>query len=258
MAVKIIPATEDLIAEIEVWLDAEEAAYQVAHEAWVKGQWQDEKPPRGFRCNWDSVKSGWRERGNSLDVLVVDGQAVGFLNGTDILEIHPEHRGRGYGVLLADLMLKRAFDEGFSMIEIQIAPTEAEGFWVGQGFVPDHEDINYRDGLYAHRVLERPFPLGDGPRVPVEIEFYEERAAYDGKPPLRVFAGAGERLPDGAIQLPERVHGSDYSLRSSTENHIRIVVDGQEIYFGRAKYGQAHGAARDPHGHHYIDRITPA
>lgn len=258
MTIKIVSATKELLAEVEVWLEAEEAEYQTANQAWEDGGWEGNQPRRGFRCNWDTVKKGWREYDEKVDVLILDGSAIGFLAGTDILEIHPAHRGRGYGVLLADFMIKRAFDEGYSVVEIEIAPRAAEAFWVRQGFIPDHRDVRHRNGLYAHLELPRSFSLGDGPRVPVEIAFYGENARYQGGPPFRAFNGEGERLPDGSIQLPERVHGTDNTLHSNIENHIRIVVDGDEVHFDRAKYGSKHGAARDPKGNHYIDRIAPS
>lgn len=255
MTIKIVPATEELIAEVEAWLDAEETEYQTAKATWEKNGRQGEKPRRGFRCNWDSVKKGWRERDRNVDVLLVDGKAIGFLNNTDILEIAPAYRGMGYGALLSDFMLKRAFDEGHSFVDIEIAPEEAVGFWIKQGFTI-HSDT--WSEILAHRKLVRALPLGDGKRVSVRIEYYREDAAYGGGSPFSVFQGEGELLPNGSIQLPERVHGTDYTLRSNIDNHVRIVVEGKERYFGRAKYGAAHGAARDPLGLHYIDRIILA
>jgi GNAT superfamily N-acetyltransferase len=255
MSHAIVPATEALAAEIEVWLDAEEAIYKMAEAKWASAPFDSAKPPRGFRCNWNTVKENWREGRVPLDVLLLDGKAVGFLSGTDILEIHPEHRGRGLGVLLSDFMLRRALEQGYSVLEIEIAPPAAERFWLRQGFVLHDDRIHYRNGLYAYQVLERLFALGDGPRVPVEITFHDEKAVDYGLPPFVVFEGEGERLSDRTIQLPERVHGYSPLLRDNVENHIRIVVDGEEIYFDRSKYGTAHGAARDQVGNHYIDRI---
>lgn len=190
-----------------------------------------------------------------LDVLIKDGVAIGFLFGTDIVEIHPEYRGRGIGVLLADHMLRRVSDEGYCVLEIEIAPETAKPFWLRQGFVLLDNEIHDRNGLHAFIIIPRAFTLGAGPRVPVQIMFYDERTAYDGGKPFNTFDGEGERLPDGSIQLPERVHGYSPLLRVNTDNHIRIVVDGNEIYSGRSRYGQAYGTKRDPAGNHYIDRV---
>ena len=253
----IVSASEALVAEIEVWLDAEEANFKVAEGIWMEAAFESPKPSRGFRCNWDTVKESWREGRTPLDVLVQDGVPVGFLFGTDIVEIHPDHRGRSLGVLLSDFMLRRVFEEGYSILEIEIAPRTAEPFWLRQGFSLLNDEIHFRNGLHAYKAIPRIFALGDGPRVEVLIAFHDEKTARYGGEPLTIFEGEGERLPGGDIQLPERVHGYSPMLRENTDNHIRIVASGEEIYFGRSKYGKAYGAGRDPGGNHYIDRILP-
>lgn len=253
MTCAILPASEELVAEIEVWLDAEEAKYEVAEAAWSEAGYIGEKPQRGFRCNWNTVKKGWRERETPLDVLVNDGEAVGFLFGTDILEIHPEHRGQGLGILLSDHMIQRATDEGYCVLEIQIAPTTAKPFWLRQGFLlKDERDFG---DLYAYMIIPRSFKLGSGPRASVRIMYYDESTFYSKGNPFFTFEGEGERTPDGFIQLPERVTGYSPLLENNIDNHISIAVNGEEIYSGRSKYGQEYGTRRDPHGHHYINRI---
>lgn len=257
MTYAIYPASEDTVAEIEVWLDAEEAGYRAAVEAWSESQFDGPKPPRGFRCNWDMVKASWREGRTPLDVLVKDGMAIGFLFGTDIVEIHPEYRGKGRGVLLSDHMLRRVSDEGYCVLKIEIAPHTAERFWLRQGFALLDDDIHGRNGLHAYMIIPRNFSLGAGPRVSVQIMFHDEKAAHYGGDAFNTFEGEGERMADGSIQLPERVHGYSPLLRENADNHIRIIIDGEEIYSGRSKYGQAHGTQRDPAGNHYIDRVVP-
>lgn len=256
MTYAIVPASEDLVAEIEVWLDAEEAVYKVAEAAWSQASFDSPKPTRGFRCNWDTVKKSWRAGSTPLDVLVKNGEAIGFLFGTDIVEIHPEHRGRSLGVLLSDHMLRRVSDEGYCILEIEIAPRTAEPFWLRQGFALLDDEIHFRNGLHAFKAIPRSFSLGTGPRASVQIMFHDEKTVHYSEP-FSTFEGEGERLPDGSIQLPERVNGYSPLLRENTDNHIRIVVDGDEIYSGRSKYGEARGTRRDPAGNHYIDRILP-
>jgi len=255
MKYAILPASETLVAEIEVWLDAEEANYKAAEAVSSKEAFDSPMPSRGFRCNWDTVKRGWREESTPLDVLIKDNLAIGFLYGTDIVEIHPDYRGRNLGVLLSDHMLRRAKDEGYCVLEIEIAPYTAKQFWLRQGFELLDDEIHFRNGLHAFKSIPRAFPLGTGPRIPVQIMFLDEEAAYEGGAPFTTFEGEGERLPDGSVQLPERVHGYSPLLRFNTDNHIRIIVAGDEIYSGRSKYGQAHGTKRDPAGTHYIDRV---
>lgn len=257
MKYAILPACEDLVAEVEVWLDAEEAHYKLGEAAVSEAPFDGPKPPRGFRCNWDTVKTRWRDGRTPLDVLVKNGTAVGFLSGTDILEIHPDYRGHGLGVLLSDHMLRRASDEDYCVLEIEIAPHTAKPFWLRQGFELLDNKIHFLNGLHAFKVITRAFSLGAGSRVPVQIMFYDEKEFYDGGEPFNTFEGEGERLADGSIQLPERVHGYSPLLQENTDNHIRIILDGRETYSGRSKCGQVHGTKRDPAGNHYIDRVLP-
>jgi GNAT superfamily N-acetyltransferase len=255
MRCAILPATKDLVDEIEVWLDDEDAIYKEAEAAWSEAPFDRPKPTRGFRCNWDLVKTRWREGSTPLDVLVKDGVAVGFLFGTDILEIHPDHRGRGLGILLSDYMLRRAYDQNYSVLAIEIAPYTAEPFWLRQGFALLDDKIHFRNGLHAFMTIPRTFPLGAGPRVAVQISFHDQTSIYCQGEPFSTFEGEGELLPDGSIQLPERVHGYSPLLRDNRDNHIRIIIAGNEIYSGRSRGGQAHGARQDPAGNHYIDRV---
>lgn len=49
-----------MLAEIEAWLDIEEANYQRASQEWEEADYEGKAPVRGFRCNWDSAVKGWR------------------------------------------------------------------------------------------------------------------------------------------------------------------------------------------------------
>lgn len=159
MAYQILPADEALLAEIEAWLDAEETNYQRASKDWEDADCEGDHPIRGFRCNWDSAKRGWREGRSKIHVLCVNGKAIGFLDGTDILEINPDHRGNGYGRILAGFMIQSAWEEGRSVIEIEIAPPSAEPFWQHMGFSVAGERQGYGGGNFAYKILPRTFRL---------------------------------------------------------------------------------------------------
>lgn len=256
----ILPATEATMAEVENWLDAEEAHYKAEHAAWIAAGYGGDPPVRGFRCNWDSVKRSWREGRSRVDVLVVNGEVVGFLDGTDILEIRPDLRGCGYGRTLAEFMIATAFDQGRSVVEIEIAPESAEPFWRRMGFtvVPDRRGSG--GGIYAYRILPKVFRLGVGERATYTVSFYDEDGRYETDRAFSYFAGVGERLADGALQLPERA----YCFRSTDEKHVdyfaKIEVDGETLFFDKVKRdaAKAHGVQRDPGYIYFIDRITPA
>ncbi|QUM74597.1 GNAT family N-acetyltransferase [Sphingopyxis granuli] len=259
MAHEIIPATDATIAEVEAWLDAEEAVHKAGKAAWEAGGEYDDIPPRGFRCNWDNTKRLWREHSGGIDILVVDGAAVGF-QGFSLFEIRPDFRRRGYGQILAEFMISRAYDEGWSIFEIGIAPASAEPFWEAMGFalVPERPDRGA--GTFAYKILPRRFELGGGERVPFVVEFYTPDERYGEKPtPICSFSGLGERAEDGRIRLPERVYCFDPKEDASLNWFVRIEVDGVEIHFDKLKRdsSKAFGLECDGGYTYFMDAIRP-
>jgi GNAT superfamily N-acetyltransferase len=261
MAHEIVPATEALLAEVETWLDNEEAQYQIAEQAWEAAGYSEERPVRGFRCNWDTAKRFWREGRARIDVLLVDGKAAGFLDGTDILEIRPDLRRSGYGRIFAEFMLDAAHTAGYSVIEIGIAPASAEPFWRSMGFtiVPEREGRG--GGIYAYQMLPRAFILTDGARAPFSIAFYSEDERYSGSPkPFACYSGMGERLAGGEVQLPERAICFDPEDDKNRDYFVRIQLDGEQVHFDKVKYetSKALGVERDPSYTYFIDRLRSA
>lgn len=259
MRYEILPATRATIAATEQWLDAEEVAYQASVARRERDDWLGEKPPRGFRCNWDTTKRNWMEVGAGLDVLLADGEVAGFLAGTDILEIRPDLRGRGYGRILAEFMIERAVTEGRSVLDIEIAPETAEPFWKQMGFTVVPDRTGNGGGIYAYRLLQRCFDLADGQRVAFRINFYTEHGRYSANPKaFSVFSGLGERLPDGSVQLPQRVICFEPDRDQRGDYFVSIEVDGEPIHFDKNKYesSKAHGVRQDVGYVFYIDRVT--
>jgi len=260
MTHEILPADERLLAEVEAWLDAEEVAYEAAFEAWEANDYEGDAPVRGFRCNWDSAKRAWREGYSKIHVLVVDDRAVGFLDGTDILEIRPGFRANGYGRLLADFMVKSARDEGRSVVKIEIAPASAEPFWRRMGFTPMDDRPSSGGGTFAFKVLPRTFSLGDGERVPYTISLFTQKERYKDDPkPFAQFDGLGEQLPDERIQLPERAFCFNPEDDQHVDYFVKIELDGRLVHFDKAKYEEStsFGVERDPGYDFYIERINP-
>lgn len=97
-----------------------------------------------------------------------------------------------------------------------------------QGFALMDDEIHCRNGLHAFKAIPRAFSLGAGRRVSVQIMFHDKKTVHYGGEPFSTFEGEGA---GGSIQLPERVHGYSPLRRENTDNHIRIVVDGDEIYW---------------------------
>jgi GNAT superfamily N-acetyltransferase len=260
MSYQIVEPKEDHISEIEAWLDAEEAFFEEALERWEQNGYLGDRPVRGFRCNWGSAKR-WQEEGHTpMVVLVVDGQAVGFLAGTDILEIKPGMRGRGYGRILAEYMVERARSEGRSVVKITVAPSSAEPFWLRMGFTLVEEHNTHGNGTFAYKTLPKKFELGDGPRVPYAISFYTQKQRYSDIPiPFSRFVGKGEQFFDGRIQLPERAFCFNPVDDQHVDYFVKIEVEGRVIHFDKAKYdsSKAFGARRDLGYDYFFDGINP-
>ncbi|MGO8117017.1 hypothetical protein AB9F43_20830 [Rhizobium leguminosarum] len=203
MTHQIVDADETRLAEIEVWLDAEEAIYQAAFKEWEESDYEGDPPVRGFRCNWNSAKRWWREGNSKIYALVVGDDAVGLLVGTDILEIRPDLRGSGYGRILAEFMVETVRVDGRSAVKIEIAPSSAEPFWGRMGFTLVEDRSSNGGGTFAYKILPRTFALGDGEKVAYAISYFTQKERYMDEPtPFARFAGLGERLADGRIQLP--------------------------------------------------------
>jgi GNAT superfamily N-acetyltransferase len=258
MTYEIVPATEALLVEVEAWLDAEEAAHKAGELAYVANGYEGDVPPRGFRCNWDTTKKLWRERGG-IDILLVDGEAVGF-QGHGIFEIRPDLRRQGYGRVLAEFMIARAYEEGWSVFEIGIAPWTAEPFWQSMDFTIVPERPNRGAGIFAYRILPRRFELGSGDRVPFLVEFITADERYSSKPrPFAMFSGLGERLADKTIQLPERAYAFDPLEDVSMNAFVRVEVDGEELHFEKLKRDSsaAIGLECDGAYTYFMDEIRP-
>lgn len=254
---RIEPVDERRMAEIEAWLDAEQAAY----DAWEAGDCEGASPGRGFRCNWDAVKNYWRAGDSEVFVLLVQDEAVGFLDGNDILEIRPDMRRHGFGRVLAEFMLERGYEQGRSVIEIDIAPRSAQKFWQeGMGFTVLPERRGSAGGLYAYKVLPRAFGLGCGTRIPFSVSFYTEEQRYQSPPhPFRRFVGDGEELTDGSVQLPERAYCFYPESHQHGDYFVEVDLSGRTLISDKAKRPACSllGVARDVGGIFYVDRITP-
>lgn len=259
MPLQILDADDARIAEIEVWLDAEEAAYDEALRRWEEKRYESDVPARGFRCNWDSAKRWWREGHTKMFILVADNEAVGFLVGTDILEIKPNRRGMGYGRVLAEHLVKNARDEGRSVIEIEIAPSSAKPFWQRMGFTLMENRPSNGGGTFAYKILPKTFALSGGERVAYAISYFTQSEAYSEKPkPFARFVGLGERLSDGGIQLPERAFCFNPQDNQHVDYFVKIEIQGGVVHFNKAKYQEsnAFGVERDAGHGFFIERIS--
>lgn len=161
-------------------------------------------------------------------------------------------------VFLAEFMISRAYDDGWSIFEIGIAPASAEPFWESMGFtlVPERPDRG--GGTFAYKMLPRHFELGDGDRVAYVVEFFTPDERYGNNPtPICTFSGVGERGEDGCIQLPERICCFDPKEDASLNWFLRVEVEGVEVHFDKLKResSKAIGLECDGGYTYFLDRI---
>ena len=261
MGLEIVPATEATLAEIEAWLKAEQAAHEAA-AAILAERWASdvEIPERGFLCNWHLVRRSFSRDPNNVHVLVADGAAMGFVDEMDILEVRPDQRGKGYGRRLAEFMLGRAFDQGYSVAEIEIAPESALPFWREMGFTADVTRQGGGGGIYAFKRFDRPYVLGNGPRVAYRVAFHPPDRDWDrATAPFQVFDGHGERLADGRVQLQERAYCFDETTATSLDCVVRLELAGECLFEDKVKRpaAQSFGLQVDPGDTYFLDFMTP-
>lgn len=262
MGDEIVPATAETLAEIQKWLEAEQAAHNQAAAA-LANCWDPdvEIPERGFLCNWNILQRSFAREPLSVHVLIIDGSAVGFVNEMDILEVRPDLRAKGYGRRLAEFMLGRAFEQGYSVAEIEIAPESALSFWRQMGFTADLARQGDGGGIYAFKRFIRRHPLSGGPRVPYRVAFHPQDRDWDqAAQPFEVFEGVGEVLPDGRVQLPERAYCFDQTKPTSPDCVVSIEVGGERLFEDKVKRPAARvfGLQLDAGYTYFLDAIAPA
>ena len=121
----VVPANQAHLSEILAWLERE---YLDANE--------------GFYCNKSIIIESLAN--GELSCALFQGQPVGFVIHTlksvgsaiDILEIHPAHRGQGFGTHLARHAISRLFSAGATFVTVKCAPRSSEPFWRALGFTP--------------------------------------------------------------------------------------------------------------------------
>ncbi|TDR90261.1 GNAT family N-acetyltransferase [Enterovirga rhinocerotis] len=260
MKAEIVPATSKLLDELETWLRAENDAYEAACERQAERCPEIEILERGFFCNWNIVRRSFERDPRNVHVLLMDGAAIGFVDEMDILEVHPNFRRQGLGGMLADFMIRRAFDLGHSVAVIEVAPASAQPFWERMGFTMDVNRRGDGGGIYAFRRFERPQALGAGPRIPYRIAFHDRSRDWDESvEPFSVFEGMGEQQADGSVRLAERAYCFDATQPTSFDCVVRVELAGRLLFEDKVKRREAQdvGLEIDPGSICYFEHLTP-
>jgi GNAT superfamily N-acetyltransferase len=116
---------------------AEQADFAAVIE-WLRAEYEANGSYEGFYCNQDQIVESFDE-GNMYVVVEAGLGLVGFVTegyaGPDIVEVHPDHRGKGYGRQIAEWIIARARRRDDLVIELECSPETSLPFWEAMGFV---------------------------------------------------------------------------------------------------------------------------
>jgi formylglycine-generating enzyme required for sulfatase activity/ribosomal protein S18 acetylase RimI-like enzyme len=147
--------------------------------AWLKDEWDQGGPERGFWCNRNPVVKG--EAKGDLSVLVRSGDdiPIGFLLSSeatlDIMEIRPEFRRQGLGWMLAQHGLHRIKEAGEIGLVIECAPMTSVPFWESLGFRHIERPWGNDGSYYASYVFSKRSYMPQGPFVRVLVKLQSSR-----------------------------------------------------------------------------------
>lgn len=139
--INIHVSTEQSLAETLDWLEREQT-----------------ESSEGFFCNKDTIVAS--HAAGELFCGLTNDHVAGFVvhnrksagASIDILEVHPQHRRRGFGSQLAVHAIGRLFAAGAAFVTVQCSPRSSEPFWRSLGFLPQ-DSYPSRAGEPVHLVL---------------------------------------------------------------------------------------------------------
>ena len=227
---------------------------------WLKSEYLEDG--EGFWCNRGIIKRSFKDE--NLWVIREDGEAVAFQVGdyaTDILCVRKDRQRRGFGTVLFESSLARAMKDNLNVLAGECSPQSSLPFWLKQGFERYHDPTGTR-GIHVRKVLQREYDVPAGlPKVEITISFYPEAALYrPNVSPLEINHLVGSLDSSGAIKISRRVLGLADDEPKNRDLVVKIVVNGVERCFCKAKHPEAKavGVLRDSRGGaFYIDEIAP-
>jgi len=105
---------------------------------WLKEEKQS--TGEGFYCNRRVISKAFHEGrfhclfGSELAVAFIVLDIYGNESEISILEVHPAHRGCGFGTLLVKHSISYLKERGVNIVDVECTPPQSESFWRGRGF----------------------------------------------------------------------------------------------------------------------------
>jgi GNAT superfamily N-acetyltransferase len=186
-----------------------------------------------FLFNWAMTQKVQRK--NQLFVALLEGKPIAYIwEDFGILEVCEEFRGRGVGRCLVGFALTQAQNQERYAINIQCAPVSSIPFWQKIGFELYSTD---KASMILPKKLAQP---KGGELVKVEFSFYPEKAQWDSSiAEIKYFSANAKRDGNGIIHLSERIAAYCNREQYRGDAVIKICLDDEQIYFGKAKHKKA-------------------
>ena len=185
---------------------------------------------------------------------------LGRLLSPGILVVRPGLRGRGYGQMLVEFCIREAQTNDVCFLHIQCTPETSVPFWEKMGFTllptqasPGSSGWHGYTYPHAYMILPKVF---DFPAACSEVSVLIQFSAQCAPDAQRVLEHRPRayRRSDGKIALENRVIG--FHPAAPIDLVVKITVEGDTIYFDRAKYAERYGVQnRQPV--FCLDVITP-
>ena len=227
---------------------------------WLEREYQEDG--EGFWSNREIIKRSFKD--GDLWVIRENGVAVAFQIGdyaTDILCVRKNRQRRGFGTAMFKASLVRAMKDNLNVLKGECSPPSSLPFWQRQGF-ERYNDPAGHGRITVRKVLHREHDVPDRlPKVKVAISFFPEEVLHNPNvSPLEVIHLVGGEESNGAVKLPQRVIGLADDEPEKRDLIVKIVVNGVERCFCKAKSHEAKviGVQRQSRGNtFYIDEISP-
>lgn len=203
-----------------------------------------------FLCNWNSTQRVHDE--HQLFVAAFEDEPVAYIWGDfGILEVREDFRKKGVGKRLVEYAMQRAISSGRIAVSIECKPESSIPFWEKMGFEFHNEN---EASFVFEKLLNIP---SDGTPVNVDIMFYPEQAKWTPETlPIKSYSPTAVLDNHGTVHLQNRVAAYVGSENYNGDAIIKICVDGEPIYFDKAKYSEARAIGVTYNsGAFYIDKV---
>lgn len=203
-----------------------------------------------FLCNWNLTQRVHDD--HQLFVATLEDEPVAYIWGDfGILEVREDFRKKGFGKQLVEYAMQRAISSGRIAVSIECKPESSIPFWEKMGFEFHNENE-------ASFVFEKSLDIpADGSPVNVKIMFFPEQAKWTPEAsPIKSYSQTAVLDNQGTIHLQKRVAAYVVNENYNGDAMIKICVDGEPVYFDKAKYSEAKAIGVTYNsGAFYIDKV---